>query len=469
LEAAFVVMSAILPALSVPVRWMETHHKLSTSLEEREVLNRLVMDGFGWGGPAILEARDKYEKIENALDIGGWLVVGVTVPLLFSKAVVPKVSKQLQRQFKECFLASGTQKATPLSMPLEALFSEEVKKRSLTSAPDEALSHYGLKSLSPQLANNILKGKLFCLLLPDLFLMATKGQGYYWGKNWLTEKLSGRKGFVGEFEYAQQDYLDYQSQDYEKHKNQRMLTSFAIGFGSALTLPFLLFGLVKNRAALVRGVEKATSRLPLGQSQKLAQRVDKGITGFVKSFNYKDAICMSKWVLAWHTMFNWNITSMLSSRTNDELREKTVRTSSVYALYVVGDDVITGTLARKLNTIAEKSGQTILSAEKGLFNMPKLLPLSEILEKYTAHSTAFRLGLFNFWVGLLGATMAINASIPLLNNYFTYKKVMKDQDAFHRAQREKLQAAKNISLQASFPTLTTTPAPALPTLALLHS
>lgn len=367
---------------------------------------------FGWGGPAILTARNKYERIEKALDVGSWLVVGATLPILlgqvFNKALVPQLllkPNQLPAQ------------ATPLHLPWQ--WVDDAQRNAWQAAPkaqqealSTALQQQGLRDLAdltPAVTQRLRALKLGVLTL-DMVLMATKGQGYFWGKNWLTEKLSGKKGFSGEFNYATNDTLQRNSKAYEQDHRRRLLTSVAIGYGSALALPTLIYTLLKSPVQSGKGV--------VGQLKRAMHA----------GFNHTDGIYMSKWILSWHTLFNWNIPALLSSRDKHERRETLVKTSTALFLYTLGDDLTTGLLAKHLNRLSlKKAGVSILSSTPGLLGLPRLRPLHELLATHGPQSLPYKLGVFNFWGGVVGACAAINTVLPLLNNYYTHQQVMKEQ------------------------------------------
>jgi hypothetical protein len=370
---------------------------MTSYFERNEVLNRVVMDVFGWGGPGIIFARNLYERVERSMDIGAWLVAGVLIPLGLDRVVNRQYTAYLKKKFPRQF-AHQKGRAQPMGLNFEAL-----GPRGRVAV--KSLKDHGLKSLTPKLARHIFRCKTFYILLPDMILMATKGQGYYWGKNFLTEKLTGKKGFVGEFNYAQDDYLKKRAAEFEATKKKRMLASLLIGYGSAIALPLLIAASVRNPKG------------PFGFFKKV-----------VPAFNYSDTIYMSKWVLTWHTFFNWNITSMLSSRDKHELRENFVRTSIVLGLVAIGDDFINGAIAKRLNRYAIKKYKTpILAKEKGLFNMPKLMRVDDVIRKYGKKSPAYKLVCANFWIGILGVCAAINSILPVLNNYYTKQKVLREQ------------------------------------------
>ncbi|MEB3245175.1 MAG: hypothetical protein VKJ06_04220, partial [Vampirovibrionales bacterium] len=63
----------------------QTSLPFSVQLHRNQVLNRAFLDAFGWGGGSIVFARNKYERIERALDLGAWWVIGLGTPLVLEK------------------------------------------------------------------------------------------------------------------------------------------------------------------------------------------------------------------------------------------------------------------------------------------------------------------------------------------------------------------------------------------------
>lgn len=385
---------------------------LPVMLSRNQVLNRVFLDVFGWGGPAILTARNRYERIEKLLDVGSWLMVGVGTPILlgqlFNRWVVPHY---LLKPFKL------SNQATPLHLPW-AWVDETGKKplSQLTPHDVEILTSalkcpkkQALAALTPQMMAR-LRGLKLSVLTMDMLLMATKGQGYYWGKNWLTEKISGKKGFSGEFNYATEKTLSQNNKTYQAQQKRLLTASLLIGYGSALALPLMIGALLKTPVTSGKGV--------LGTLKNIVH------TGF----NHTEGIFMSKWILSWHTLFNWNIPALLSSRDKHERREALVKTSTALFLYTLGDDFMTGMFAHGFNRWSiKRSGVPILASEPGVFGLPRLRPLKELMTQYGKHSVPYRLGVLNFWVSIFGACAAINTVLPLLNNYYTRRKVIHEQ------------------------------------------
>lgn len=374
---------------------------LTSYLEQNEVMNRVVMDIFGWGGPGILFARNLYERVERSLDIGLWLVAGVIFPLTLDQLINKRQTVKLKQRFPKAFL-NTVEKAQPIGIPFEWLNTQSIQK-----IPKSKLAPYGLKQIPKSMLNHIRKTKIFYILLADMLLMASKGQGYFWGKNALTEFLTGKKGFVGEFNYAKEEYLAKKAKEYESSRKKRMLASILIGYGSAIALPILIYQSVKTPNP--KGIFKAFKKI-------------------VPAFNYNDTIYMSKWILMWHTLFNWNFASILSSRDSHEFRENAVRTFTLLGVCTIGDDILTGMIAKYLNRLSiRKYKMPILSAKKAIFGLPRLMPIPEIIKKYGVNSGAYRLARQNFWIGIVGACAAINSLLPILNNYYTKQKVLREQ------------------------------------------
>ncbi len=378
-------------------------------LHKNELLNRFAIDTLGYSSWSVIIARNKYERLENALDWGGWLLAGLALPYVIERGVNRLYHSKLAKKFKHRGVIKNVKnKQTLLSMPFQWL--DKTAKKQLNNKSGKAAAVYGIKNfkkMTPKLANAVMWGKLLILWI-DLLLLAGKNQGYAWVKNWLTEKLSGKKGFSGEFKYASNDYLKQQSQKYEQSKKKRKIISLSIGFGGALLFPLALLAVLK-----IKGKSSAS----------------KWLKNKVKAFNYTDAIFMSKWVLLVSNLTNWAPATILSSRDKHEMREKITKMLVFDALFFLGDDLISGVTAKllsknkKLETVIVKKGKTL--------GLPRLVPLHEVYQKtgFNKKSLAYRLARNSFITGLLGTAAALGIAMPLLNFYFTKKKVLKEQNA----------------------------------------
>jgi len=392
-------------------------------MERNQAINRLVIETGGYYIWAALFSRSKFELLENALDWLGWLIIGFTVPVTVGKTIRERYARKIAQQVGKSLPKPLQPNLSLLEVPFELLDKgKNLKPRMERLAPiAEALGFKSAHSLQrfvtegPALQALLRRGKITILAM-DLLLMAFKGQVYNWGSKWLTERWSGKKGFSGEFSIASDDYLKQKSASFERAKKRKKLISFALGFGGASLLPILASAALKKNVTLGKGL--------LGRVKKM-----------IPSFNYVDAIYMSKWVILWHNVFNFAAPSLLSARDPHELREKLTKVLAFDMFYFFGDDIITGLAAKRLQHKPENQrllkGASILHPEKGWLGLPKAKRLSEIYDivKRNPQHPAYKLGTRTFWVGFIGTSLGLGIATNLANNLYTRFKVKKEMSA----------------------------------------
>ncbi|MEB3245174.1 MAG: hypothetical protein VKJ06_04215, partial [Vampirovibrionales bacterium] len=414
---------------------------------------------FGWGGGSIVFARNKYERIERALDLGAWWVIGLGTPLVLEKLFCAKLfNPKLAKQFPQWLSTLNRSHITPLRMPLqlldEANWAGALKETLKNPAMAHEIERWGFKSVSAlkqAVASKAFRaavrnGKL-SLMLFDLGAMASKGQLYYWGKNWVTQKLSGQKGFVGEFNYTDEAFRKKEGTWFDKTKKVRMALSTGIGYASALAFPALMLGLLKS---------------PVKAGAKLGglKGLTAGLKKLVPHFNYTDAVFMTRWVILWHNTFNWALPALLSARNGNELRENFVRTNLIDFFFFFGDGMLRSAGAGLLQKTKghQLEGPLLSKTEKALGKIPVARPLGELFEQYGKHSQIYKVARGNLW-----ASLGINAAVlsvisPLVNNWFTHHKV--DQEKLNQ---QKLNQEKQAQAQLDQTRLTQTPLPQVQT------
>ena len=221
-------------------------------------LSRLFIDALGSVPWQILIVRNQFERLEHVLSLVNYLSFCTIFPVLLGKILNNIVSPQLKKQFKL------TPSGSSLSIPF-ALLEPQMVKKIRTKVLKADLAKYGLRSISqltPKLANKIANFKI-AIILVDLLLITTKGQSYNWLKNWMTEKLSGRVGYSGIFNEANEAYVKQKSDRYNHEKKKRLKLSLAIGYGSAVLLPLAVAMIFKSCSSLGKGIlGKAKQFLP---------------------------------------------------------------------------------------------------------------------------------------------------------------------------------------------------------------
>jgi len=403
---------------------------------QNQVLNREIIDIFGYEIPAVALARNKFERLERFLDGALWVLIGICAPILLDKGLNTRWTKGLIKDFNPAFLPKPQfQKLfknpkdaiyRPVGIPFELL--DKANRFNPGSKALNTISAYGLKSLPEKLADKLLNYKLLILWV-DLLVMASKGQIYYWGKNWITEKWSGKKGFVGEFTYATDDYLKRKSAKHEQTKKTKQYLSLIMSYGSASLLPALLWGLLK-------------SKTPAGRKNLIGT-----IKRVIPALNYFHVVYMSRWVMLWHNFFNWNLLGLIAARDSHELRETATKMFTADFFGFVADDVFKAFLGKFLQHRYKDKLKGIPLVKKGVLGIPRGISLHEFedMAKRLTHQKqkdilplAQKLIRINFWSSLAFASLGMGVTVNLLNNWYTKQKVLREQAEEHLKQIPKL-------------------------------
>ena len=337
------------------------------------VLNRTVIELLGYHPYAIGLARNRYERLERFLDIGCWVAAAIGIPVVLEKVFNGFVTRNiLAPKFSQSFIKGA--KIRPFEIPFEWLDKSGFAARMKTFQRDpqklKMLQKIGIKSfsqLTPQLGSALLLGKIG-IMLTDYFFMAVKGQGYSWGKNYLTQRLSKQHGFSGEFGFTDETFRLKQTQDYQRQERRKLIRSLLIGFGGACLTPLLVWQLLKNPHISMQG---------------------KGPLSFVKRLipvlNPYKGVFMSTWGLLPHNIFNWNIPAVLAARDGNELRELLVRAVVFDFFYFIGDGLFAGMSSRyfqhryghALKNI-KINGKPIAFTAKGFLGLPMGVSFGDI-------------------------------------------------------------------------------------------
>jgi hypothetical protein len=141
-------------------------------IAQNEVINRELIDVLGYEPYAIGLARNKYERIEKALDFGAWVVLALALPIVSGSVINHFTRKSLLKAFPAL-----PKTAEPLYLPFEAL----KRFNPATKIDPTLLAQSGVKTLEGlpvALRDKVLKAKMG-ILLQDMTIMAAKGQGFF--------------------------------------------------------------------------------------------------------------------------------------------------------------------------------------------------------------------------------------------------------------------------------------------------
>ncbi len=285
-------------------------------------------------------------------------------------------------------------------------FTEELKASLIARASD--------------LAKPILRDKMW-LIFTDLLFMGINGQLIFWGKNWVTQTFFKEKGFSGEIKYTSKAYRETKAQQFLKNERRNQKMALAVGSFGVASFP-LLFLFVLSR------------KTPVGQ----------GIVGHLKklipAFNYHDAIYMSAALMFWQSIFNYIPPGAFAARDQEELREHLARVSAAEFFFFIGDHIFASLAAHAFQYFKRDKLQGIPIIEKrklGPFHVPLAVSYHKIqdmidtgvIRSPEAGQLARQLARMNFWLGLVTTSLGMGITFTLFNNWYTERKVRRDQAA----------------------------------------
>ncbi|MBX2859599.1 MAG: hypothetical protein KTR14_00060 [Vampirovibrio sp.] len=415
----------------------------SVIFQNNQLLNREFIDVFGLQVTSQFAIRNHYERLEKFLHSCLWWGLGLTAPILLERLISRRFSNNLRRDPKHRHLFKD-----PESIPKPAYqgawyqklaqYIGNLGKDSILRFPFEWFdpsksdatktnpSHFnrlaedlGFKdthALKTFLANKavksrILKGK-FGIMTLDLLAMMSVGQLQAWAKNAMTEKLSGRQGFSGEFTYTSDAYLTDTNQNYQAEKGKRFWQGMAAGFlGGVVAIPAVLWTGLKAK-----------------QSKGLA-RVVKNV---IPHFNYHNGIFMSRWLILASAIFNGIIPQLMAARDGQEKREMLINTGAIFFFFMVGDSLYSGLRANHLQKKVDKLFPDLKAklVQRGVWGLPAQTPLREIVDSVGKDHLLYKMARRNYWSGLVATCLGVGLVLPLLNYRFTKHKVMQDQSVW---------------------------------------
>lgn len=377
------------------------------TIAKNQLVNRTIVETLGYTFWAVLFARNGYERLERLIDWGMWTAVGT--------ALLPGVNHLLNQRGIKALQRLGVKQPKALQTPFERL-----EQFALTQPANRArlAQWWGLRP-SPRLnrqlntiARQIVRHKLL-VIATNLLLLGAKGQLFYWGKNVVTQRLSGKSGFVGEFNIAQDAYLNQKAATEKRTERMRQIISIAGGVSAIIAGPLWI-------AALLKAPVKAPM---MGTLKKL-----------LPHYNYQDALYLGKAVLIFHNLLNWMLPSILSARDNHERREVITKNLVFDFFFLIGDELISAKVAQWLLNrpgIKRHLGRyRLLKPGRTVLGLPHLKRYSTVLDdvaRRVAPPLALKLSRIIFWSGVLGTALGMGITTTLVNNWYTQRKVLEEQ------------------------------------------
>lgn len=392
-------------------------YNLSSYIQSNATLNRTMIDIFGVDIPFIATANNRDERVERA--IRGNMII-------FSAFIAPIVSMPFLNKFflkKEGLLNHPDEKhilqvskehLTGDAEKLKQGIKKTVKDLENTKKPkfQDCAKHFDniLKRFpAEQLRHKLIKVHKN-VFLADFLIASFCTISVPWLSNFITEKRTKRKGYVGEFKIAGENYTDKMTEKHEKLKNTKI--------GISYLLPIL------TGSILVKGLHRAM-KLP----EKDLGGVGKLIKKNISLFDYKDAIYMSKMGYFAALVFGELPAAAFACRDKHELKMRVTLWSAMVVMLFGGDFVLNNIAGRAID---KKFGTQLMDTkgfEKASFFKRCLMHVNsfEKLNKMVKVSPATKkAALAMYWGNLALTTILLGFGMSILTNRTMKKDVKKD-------------------------------------------
>ncbi len=250
-----------------------------------------------------------------------------------------------------------------------------------------------------------------------------------WLVNLYTELTTGRKGYSGEFEMADEAYTDKQAKGHEENKDKKLLLSFGLAIAPALIIP----GYVAR--AMKQGSEQ------LG-------RLSGWIKKNAKNFDYKDGKFMSllTYAVMWHT---GDLPSyLLAARDKHELKYNAVAFPVLGAFFFAGDRILNSVFGRFLDKHKGTSIMNTKGYEKAGFWKKLFMPMKSLKDITSAKSLKYAQGMY--WGNMALTALLIGTIMPRILNRVLKKNVEAELEQENTTRKEVLRDLFSVKSDNSY-------------------
>jgi hypothetical protein len=395
-------------------------YNVTSKVESNALLNRGLTEAGGVQIPFSIMANNRDECIERTSRTVAIILASLVIPCV----IVPKLNRYVLKSFK-LISNSADEKVHILQVSKEFLknnaeemvtgirntakeLSKKEKFRNLPEVFEQLLKEYKGKEEELRLKLIDAHKKIFAT---DFLISGLLCSSIPWVFNYITEKRTGRKGYVGEFKMADKNYTDEMNKKHEQKKYIKMAINAALIAIPALFIPKLAAKAMK------------TSSEKLGFfMKKLKQNA--------KIFDYKDAVFLSRAALCSMLVFGDAPAYVLAARDKHEAKLQATAMTYVFSMMFAGDLILNNLFGQ----LSDKYRGTTLMNRKGFENaglfrrllMPvhslkdlKKLPDISLRTKRTA------LGMYWLNFGIILATLGFG--MPLVLNAVLRKDVKEGQ------------------------------------------
>ena len=197
-------------------------------IAKNTIVSRTFIETVGYYAWAILLSRNNFEALERAMDLGMWYITALILPLMNGAIAKRFTQRALPKSL-------GILNKNPLATPFQLLETLQFKKTTTQKQLAQFLQFKKPISNTKlgQIAQTLMRGKSL-IIGSNLVLMAAKGQLYFNIRNLLTEKLSGKEGFAGILNVANDDYLKESTAKHKRTERIKHWVSVITGLAGAV-------------------------------------------------------------------------------------------------------------------------------------------------------------------------------------------------------------------------------------------
>lgn len=393
-------------------------YKTTGIIQSNTVMNKAILSLIGFQIPFCLSSNNKYERRERVVQGAWYMGVAYASPFF----LLPFINKRV-------LLKSG------ITRGLKDRGVEIVRVSKDYLNEDAAKMVKGIKETAKQLEkNDKFKGiasdfEIILNKFPDKELLRQKligahkdifkydfiftsvlgGAAMPWISNFFTEITTGRKGYSGEFNMADEKYTDKLASKHEKYKYHKLALSFALAVLPAFILPKYAARAMAKKPAELKGLTKF-----FNQNAKL--------------FDYTDGKFMS--LLAYAAM--WTLgdfpTYLLATRDKNELEYLAISRSIVGLSFFGGELAMSNWLGRSIDKafkteLMDKEKLKKATTLEKIFTPARSL---QTLEKLGKDAKTKKAAVSMYWGAMLLNAALLGYGIPKTLNVVLKKKVEKD-------------------------------------------
>lgn len=397
-------------------------YNLSSYIQSNATLNRAMIDVCGVDIPFIVTANNRDERIERAIR-GNMIVFTAFIAPILSMPILNKIFLKkeglLNHPDERHILQVSKEHLTGDCEKLKEGIKKTAKELENTKKPKfkDCAKHFD--NLLKRFPSEELRQKLIRVhknvFLADFLVASFCTISVPWLSNYITEKRTKRKGYVGEFKIAGENYTDKMAEKHEKLKKTKI--------GLSYLLPIL------TGSTIAAGLHRSM-KLPEKDLGKIGKLIKKNIT----LFDYKDAIYMSK-MGYFAAMVGGELPACaFACRDKHELKMRATAWAAMSLMLFGGDFVLNNIAGRAIDW---KWGTKLMDRkgfEKSGFFKRCLMHVNsfEKLNKMAKLSPATKkAALAMYWGNLALTTILLGFGMSILTNRTMKKDVKKDLQNFN--------------------------------------